>query len=281
MISTISLSDIDATYPNGCGSSILDLSLVVNGSLVNTSFSIASSASNNNYLFGGSAGTGFLANSVLTPFDITSLSSVALSTYKVPVVSYAVGDIGPGGGRVFYVSATAFPCGQTLSASCTYLEAAPTTGSNSWIDSNTVTTGYVWSGNTTTTVSGTSTAIGAGYKNTLAMITQDSTVGKAGTSSQAYRGPNNLTDWYLPSSSELTQMCKWQRGQDWGSDVTPCNIAAAVNVGSGATGFDVVDYWSSSESSSSQASLVRFGATSGVLARAKTLSSYVRPIRAF
>jgi hypothetical protein len=135
MVSTISLSDIDATYPNGCGSSVLDLSLIVNGALVNASFSIASSASNNNYQFGGSAGTGFLANSVLTPFDISQLTSVALSAYKLTVVSYAVGDIGPGGGRVFYVSATPFSCGPTLNLTCSYLEAASTTGANPWTDS--------------------------------------------------------------------------------------------------------------------------------------------------
>jgi hypothetical protein len=279
VISTISLSDIDATYPTGCGSSVLDLSLIVDGALVNTSFSIASSAANNNYQFGGSTGGGLFANTALTPFDITSLSSIALSAYKVSAITYAVGDIAPGGGRVFYVSASPFSCGPTLTASCTYLEAAPTTGSNSWIDSNTATSGYVWSGNTSTAVGTTSTAIGAGYKNTLAMITQSNTAGMAGTASQAYRGPNNLTDWYLPSSSELTQMCKWQKGQDWVSDATTCGTGA-VNMGIGAAGFSALDYSSSSEVSSTNAYIGRFLA-SGVISRPKTNSYYVRPIRAF
>jgi len=36
-----------------------------------------------------------------------------------------VGDAGPGGGIIFYVTTTAFACGPTLFATCNYLEAAP------------------------------------------------------------------------------------------------------------------------------------------------------------
>ena len=278
MVSTISLSDIDATYPNGCGSSVLDLSLIVNGSLVNATFPIASSSVNNIYEFGGSSGYSYLANSVLTPFDIAQLSSVALSVQKV-TPTYTVGRPGPGGGVVFYVSASPFACGVTLIASCTYLEAAPTTGSNPWTDSGSG-TGFVWSGNTSTTVGGTSPAIGAGYKNTLAMITQSNTAGMAGTASQAYRGPNNLTDWYLPSNLELSQMCKWQKGQPWVSDATACNSTNVANIGSGATGFTATDYWSSSELNASQSYIWRF-ANGNNLARSKSNNFYIRPIRAF
>ena len=37
----------------------------------------------------------------------------------------ALGDTGPGGGKVFYVATNQFTCGVTLMAKCLYLEAAP------------------------------------------------------------------------------------------------------------------------------------------------------------
>jgi len=120
-----------------------------------------------------------------------------------------VGDTGPGGGQIFYVdSVTGFNCGpgntSTGSSSgglCHYLEAAPDSGSSSWAGGF-----YIWSGNTSVLIGTTSAAIGSGYSNTLAMIAQDSTTAKAGTISQAFRGPNNLSDWYLPSKDELNQL---------------------------------------------------------------------------
>ena len=117
----------------------------------------------------------------------------------------AVGDTGPGGGIVFYVQASGgtFACGSTLASTCKYLEAAPTTGTNSWTDAQ-----YLWSGNTSDEIGATAqgTAVGTGYKNTLAMVAQSSTANRAGTIARAYRGPNNLSDWYLPSKDELNQM---------------------------------------------------------------------------
>jgi hypothetical protein len=116
----------------------------------------------------------------------------------------AVGDIGPGGGKVFYVQASGtFACGAALSSTCKYLEAAPTSGTAAWTDAT-----YAWSGNTSEAVGAAAqgTAIGTGYKNTQAMVTQSSTADRAGTKTRAYRGPNSLSDWYLPSQDELNQM---------------------------------------------------------------------------
>jgi hypothetical protein len=116
----------------------------------------------------------------------------------------AVGDTGPGGGKVFYVHPSGtFACGATLSSTCKYLEAAPTSGTAAWTDAT-----YEWSGNTSEAIGADAqgTAIGTGYRNTQAMVTQSSTAGRAGTVSRAYRGPNSLSDWYLPSQDELNQM---------------------------------------------------------------------------
>lgn len=43
-----------------------------------------------------------------------------------------VGDPGPGGGEIFYVSSEEFLCGPTLNDDCNYLEAAPSDWSSNW-----------------------------------------------------------------------------------------------------------------------------------------------------
>jgi hypothetical protein len=103
------------------------------------------------------------------------------------------------------------------------------------------------------------TAIGTGYKNTLAIISQDTTANRAGTISQAYRGPNNLTDWYLASKDELAQLYEQKS-----------------TVG----GFVAGTYWSSSEYSELYAWAQYF--TDGTKSyNGKFGSAYVRPVRAF
>ena len=208
-------------------------------------------------------------------FTVTGAASVTHSANSgvITAVFYMVGSTGPGGGRVFYVATAPFTCGPTLSNSCNYLEAAPTTGGSAWTDVD-----YVWSGNTNTGIGTTSSAIGTGYKNTLAIIGQSNTPDKAGTISRAYRGPNNLSDWYLASLGELNQLCKWARGQAWTSDATLCN-----NSGTLASGFATVSwayYLSSTEQSANNAYWQSFNA--GNQQAAGKLGGYrVRPIRAF
>jgi hypothetical protein len=158
---------------------------------------------------------------------------------------------------VFYVHASGtFACGETLASTCRYLEAAPTTGTNSWTEDV-----YVWSGRTTTAI-GTNargTAIGTGFKNTAAMVAQISTANRAGTITRAYRGPNNLSDWYLPSRDELAQL-----------------YIRRTMVG----GLSSSYYWSSSEFDNSGAFTQWF--SNGDQGRDTKSASYrVRPVRAF
>jgi hypothetical protein len=213
-----------------------------------------------------------------------STSRTFTLTVTAPV--YTVGSTGPGGGKVFYVALTPFACGPTLAGTCSYLEAAPTTGASNWTDAE-----YAWSGNTNTSIGAEDvrgTAVGKGYANTLAIVNQEpggDTSGRAGTIARAYRGPNNLSDWYLPSQGELNQMCKWQRGQAWTSDATLCNNDGANNSGSGAAGFTAGSYWSSTEQDVNNARFQQFsdrfgtaGAQNNIL---KTQTMNVRPIRAF
>jgi hypothetical protein len=169
----------------------------------------------------------------------------------------AVGDTGPGGGKVFYVHASGtFACGPTLSSTCKYLEAAPTSGTAAWTDAP-----YVWSGNMSEDIGAAArgTAIGTGYKNTQAMVTQSSTADRAGTKTRAYRGPNSLSDWYLPSQDELNQMY--------------VNKSVIED-------FSTVWHWSSSEYG--DGSVWVQGFYSGIQSVSyKDSGHYVRPVRAF
>lgn len=197
-----------------------------------------------------------VASATAYTITATNASGSATQTFTLTVTSivYTVGQTGPGGGKIFYVVTTPFACGPTLATTCTYLEAAPTTGTNPWTDA-----GYVWSGNTNSSIGTTGTAIGTGYKNTLAMINQSNTADRAGTISQAYRGPNNLTDWFLPSKDELNQL-----------------YAQKTTVGMFVADF----YWSSSEDDANFAwGQFFYGGFQNY--DGKYLTHYVRPVRAF
>jgi hypothetical protein len=193
----------------------------------------------------------------------TNASGSAARTFALTVsaVVYSVGQTGPGGGKVFYVATTPFACGATLSVTCTYLEAAPTAGASAWTDAT-----YAWSGTTNVLIGTTSTSIGTGLKNTLAMVTQSATAGKAGTASRAYRGPNGLDDWFLPSKDELNEMYEQRALMD------------------GLVASDY--YWTSSEADIDRSWFQRmygtlFQPNSGGSPPGKAASWYVRPIRAF
>lgn len=198
----------------------------------------------------------------------------------------SVGDVGPGGGTVFYVEpdsgtfTSAAPCG----AGCRYLEAAPTAGVNPWgappwwnpTAANRDFT-LAWSGVTNVAVpGGTKVEIGEGYQNTLNMVAQSDTIDRAGTSSRAFRGPNNFDDWFLPSLDELNELCKWARstGQAPGPDIK-CSGGSGPRVG-----FSPGFYLSSSESTATRARGQTF--TDPVQTTAEKWDTYnVRPIRAF
>lgn len=187
-------------------------------------------------------------------FTLTVTAALTCATGGVCVV----GNTGPGGGIVFYVQASGgtFTCGATLASTCKYLEAAPTSGTNAWTDAT-----YAWSGNTSYLIGSTAqgTAIGSGRKNTTAMNTQNSTAGKAGTIALAYRGPNNLSDWYLPSKDELNQL-----------------YLNKTTVGCSAS-----SYWSSSETDSNYAWYQLFNLGNQSSYGYKINTYYVRPVRAF
>lgn len=173
-----------------------------------------------------------------------------------------VGDTGPGGGKIFYVhSVGTFACGPTMTSACKYLEAAPTTGTNAWVDQN-----YLWSGNTTDLIgaSASGEAIGTGYSNTLAIVGQSgggNTSGRAAMATRAYRGPNGVSDWFLPSSLEVYQL---HLNKD---------LVSLRNT------FD--DFWSSTECGSNCAWITWNHGDGSFWGNVKNSDNAVRPIRAF
>jgi len=103
---------------------------------------------------------------------------------------YKIGDAGPGGGIVFYDKGSDFDGWR-------YLEIAPNNiGLFNWSTSMIFTSDI-------------GTAIGTGKSNTQRIIyshPDDSDRNNAAMACAAYRGPNNLSDWFLPSKDELNAL---------------------------------------------------------------------------
>jgi hypothetical protein len=167
-----------------------------------------------------------------------------------------VGNTGPGGGIVFYVQTA------TDTAPWRYMEAAPNTWSGFgedwttlWCNSNEDFLPNLIFGNTGTIH--TSSAIGAGFRNTRMMV-QNCGFGAANAAA-AYNG-GGKSDWFLPSKDELNLL-----------------YGAKATVG----GFQTnCSYWSSSEKVKDDAWVQTFpSGQQGALI--KQAVNCTRPVRAF
>ena len=119
----------------------------------------------------------------------------------------AVGDLGPGGGRVFYSPGTTFTMtGAPCASACRYLESAPTSGAYAF---DNVTTHQLLGG-VDHLLASESETIGSGYSNTTLLVSISSTSTNAANVAKAYRGSGNLSDWFLPSYREI--MAYWNSG---------------------------------------------------------------------
>ena len=110
----------------------------------------------------------------------------------------SVGDTGPAGGKIFYVSGTTIDSASGISSGGIYLEAAPAP-----VSKNT----YNWceggANPYTTEIFASATAIGTGAANTLVII--NNCTGGAGYQA-ANLSLNGFSDWFLPSSGEQAIM---------------------------------------------------------------------------
>ncbi|MDR3123107.1 MAG: DUF1566 domain-containing protein [Treponema sp.] len=110
--------------------------------------------------------------------------------------TYNIGDTGPGGGKIFYVSEAGFTL-TTDSSICHYLEAAPVDlGGIRWATSR-------YNGARMATEE---EAIGTGKRNTDVILETDISA-PAAEACKEYRG-GGKSDWFLPSLGELAQLFK-------------------------------------------------------------------------
>ena len=265
---------------------------VVTGSLAGT-FAYSSATTGVITISGSTAHVVAAGTSVITatftPTNTAAYSSATTTmTITVTAGDYTVGMDGPGGGKVFYVSTSTFPCGATYSGYCKFLESAP----SGWNGTSEPTKLWAVTAYQSTDITGitndgfainTSAGIGLGLKNSIAIVSQGNDTTTAAGVARAYSG-GALTDWYLPSTAELLLMCKWARGVAWTSDETICS-GGTINLGTGsglgAAGFVENRYWSSSEFSTTRAWSHDYTSPGNQANSAKSDSRYVRPIRAF
>ena len=215
----------------------------------------------------------------------TTTTSTAAALTCATGGSCAVGEIGPGGGKVFYVAVGTFAspgsacntAGVGGISTCKYLEAAPTTGGSAWTD---VVRTWATTAKQNSAVTGADgTAIGTGYQNTSDIAAQagNDAATSAAVEARAYRGPSNFSDWFLPSKDELNELCKYARntGQAAGGGIVCTGGSSAT-----ARGFENANHWSSSEGAFNFAWIQAFwsGDQNGT---AKGTGLFVRPVRAF
>lgn len=308
--SSITVSGI----PAGCHGSDFTINAYDNTS--NTPLALFNSTSTSAVIYNnagtfelGVGSTGMTVASSSGTFTATFTAPVALSSsvFKLTIqsgahapsddVAYSVGDRGPGGGIVYYVSASNFTStGSTCNTTCKYLEVAPATWQSAGISVENDLT-YQWSTNTTvltgqdrTTASSEGFSvnekfnwkIGQGFYNTSIMKVSGAT-----SASQAkvlaYAGSSTAGQWFIPSMNELNELCKYARGQATGVLTVACNNSDTLKTGTANDlgGFVGFYYWSSSESSESRAWVRSFNAgDQGTLNKGDT-TFYVRPVRAF
>ena len=125
----------------------------------------------------------------------------------------ALGDIGPGGGKVFYVASSNFTSGGSdCGTACKYLEVAPVESLAS-----------AWCADFSTQLGVGATAIGTGMSNTT---TADRICTSGAIHHAAAYTNNGKTDWHLPSKDELQQlynqknMISWSANYYWSSSET-------------------------------------------------------------
>jgi hypothetical protein len=262
----------------------------------------------------GNGSTGMTVSSGSGTFTVTFAVPVAQSSnvFKLTIQSgahtlptvYSVGNVGPGGGFIYYVNDAGFDCGATFTSTgsptggkCKYLEVAPS-GWNTGADpSKQWATGTLSSGNAILDIStipnrsaldrNELSQVGLGYKYSIDIVTQNgaynaSSNNYAAGAARAYTG-GSKSDWYLPTASELNLLCQWSRGV--APSVTTRCIGGSANsatYGASSAGFVTNNYyWSSNEyTSTGMANLQYFGDGSQAT-DAKNYPYPVRPIRAF
>jgi hypothetical protein len=148
----------------------------------------------------------------------------------------SVGDLAPGGGRVFYVSSTPIAAVGGISGGGIYLATAPEViGTRTWCNSTSI------------GASALSTAVGAGAFNTSILTSNCSLSSNAGRSVSEIYDINGYDDWFLPTVGDLAEIksrlvntgLQSISGDFWSSSTIGTTSAYGYNFGLGS-------YWSTS-----------------------------------
>lgn len=204
------------------------------------------------------------------PFEATFMQSCETGGDCHP------GSIGPGGGTVFFMTGprswfTDFRTGQ----GARYLELAPADWSSR--------TSAKWGCEKVQITEADSRNPGGGGANTDQFLKQCLDFDNVFKLAANYRG-GDKADWYVPSSIELNELCKYARGQLVGNFNDGCATNGALR-----EGFEPGVYWSSTQYGSTLADAQLFG-PSEILPRLavgsrtrlnKAQLGFVRPIRSF
>ena len=144
------------------------------------------------------------ASPVASPTDSPALLGGKSNSYCEKGLKYKCGQIGPGGGLVFYAVSTPFSLsgGYTTAAcgnnNCQYMEtrrlAQPPMP---WC---------VGPGAKTSVSPGTGAAIGTGYSNTQTMATFSGYCSSGAANAAVASTSGGYTDWFVPSQSEIKLM---------------------------------------------------------------------------
>lgn len=269
----------------GCSSSTGSSGAVQNDVVASAASAISSPAASVTPSTAGSAmaspSASTVASPVLTPEGTPNIGATAGVGVCDTGLEYACGDTGPGGGVVYYASATAFACGSNGASMCNFLEVAPNLwdpnsqhncpgecGGSSQQTSDVSGTGKGITGCTAAGSSGFSgpvdTAIGTGFYNTDDWV-DFCNADDAANVARAYTG-EGLTDWSLPSEDELEALYSYPNRNAIGGFVD---------------GF----YWSSTSEGTGLANAISFGAAAvnggGTESAALSQTLAVRPVRAF
>lgn len=241
----------------------------------------------------GVGGTGITVQSGSGEFTINFSTPVALSgsVYRLTLETGSHTDFtclsegncellgaGPGGGTIFYYSATPFTCGVARDKLCNYLEAAPD-GWNGGADPNLP--GCYGSG----AGSGEGSFVfGEGAYNSLRLMTGCTDRFGIGydLNQTADRVVDRYTnsgysDWFIPSKPELNELCKFARGQATGNTSVACTSSGSL-----ASGFRAAPYFSSSTTENMKYRWdIWFSNATETYLHGYDTQQAVRPIRAF
>lgn len=137
---------------------------------------------------------GWYDQSLINAFDFGTSITANITLYA-KWRSFELGEIGPGGGKIFYRSENGFTMTDT-NETCHYLEVAPS-------DMETM---VAWASSAfeNADITGTETAIGTGRKNTALILATDEEA-PAAKACNDYNGGGKI-DWFLPTDYELMEL---------------------------------------------------------------------------